>query len=75
MNMLLSCDKCGGMLALVEFGLGCPRCLLSLASEPEAAYTVWSETLDNDTGEIASAIGCVDQNLHFIRNKTPSPLK
>lgn len=75
MNTLLSCDKCGGMLALVEFGLGCPRCLLSLASEPEAAHDVRGEVLDNDIGEIVPALGCVDQNLYFIRNKNPKPLK
>ena len=76
MNRSLSCDKCGGMLALVEFGLGCPRCLLSLASEPDAAsYDVRGEVPDNDIDEIASAIRCVDQNLSFIRNKTAKPLK
>ena len=75
MNTLLSCDKCGGMLALVEFGFGCPRCLLSLASEPEAPYDARGEVLDNDIGEIAPHAWLRRQNLFFVRNKNLKPLK
>ena len=75
MNTLLSCDKCGGMLALVEFGLGCPWCLLSLASEPDVAYDVRGEVLDNHIGEIAPAPGRLDQKLVFVRNESLKPLK
>jgi hypothetical protein len=73
MNILLSCDKCGGLLALVEFEIGCPRCLLSLASGPELLFDGRGNMLD--TGETAPAIGPHGATRLIIRNKTPKSLK
>jgi hypothetical protein len=47
MDQTLRCDICGSTLALQgALGLSCPRCLLSLASEPESQNQAEPEISD-----------------------------
>ena len=50
MAEFLRCETCGSTLAPQgELGLSCPRCLLSLASEPESPNQIELEISDIDT--------------------------
>jgi hypothetical protein len=49
MNEPIRCETCGSMLTLGgELGISCPRCLLSLASEPESQHETGQGILEPD---------------------------